>query len=316
MDVESEIEDSVGVTPLVVIPRNNLVEVIVETNSCLGVENGRSLVVHEILRDNFFLGESENSLEFILRGFLDGFNEVSISGGLLELDSEINNGDVDGGNSEGHTSELALEDGEDEADSLGSTSGRWDDVGTGGSSSSPVLSTLGGSIDNELSSGGGVDGSHETFNDSEFVIENLSNGSKAVGSARGIGDNVLRSVVLKMVDTIDISGGVILSGGREDNLLGTTLKMGTSLFLGEESTSRFTDNGSVVITPLNVGGVFLSEEMDGVAIDLDGLVINLLNLSLESEVSRVVLKLVNEIVDGHEGVVDGDNLNLAGFVFN
>lgn len=161
-----------------------------------------------------------------------------------------------------------------------------------------------------------MDGSHETFNDSEFVIENLSNGSKAVGSARGIGDNVLRSVVLKMVDTIDISGGVILSGGREDNLLGTTLKMGTSLFLGEESTSRFTDNGSVVITPLNVGGVFLSEEMDGVAIDLDGLVINLLNLSLESEVSRVVLKLVNEIVDGHEGVVDGDNLNLAGFVFN
>jgi len=33
-------------------------------------------------------------------------------------------------------------------------------------------------------------------------------------------------------------------------------------------------------------------------------------------VSRVVLKLVNEIVDGHEGVVDGDNLSLAGFVFN
>ena len=126
-----------------------------------------------------------------------------------------------------------------------------------------------------MSSGGGVDGGHETLNDSEFVIENLSNRGKAVGSARGIRDNVLRSSVLKVIDTIDISGGVILSGGREDNLLGTTLKMGTSLLLGKESTSRFTDNGSVVITPLNVGGVFLSEEMNGVAIDLDGLVINL-----------------------------------------
>ena len=61
--MESEIEDSVGVAPLVVVPRNNLVEVIVETNSCLGVENGRSLVVHEILRDNLILGESENSLK-------------------------------------------------------------------------------------------------------------------------------------------------------------------------------------------------------------------------------------------------------------
>ena len=51
--------------------------------------------------------------------------------------------------------------------------------------------------------------------------------------------------------------------------------MGTSLLLGEESTSRFANNGSIVITPFNVGGVFLSEEMDGVAIDLNGLVINL-----------------------------------------
>ena len=78
-----------------------------------------------------------------------------------------------------------------------------------------------------------------------------------------------------MVDTVDICGGAILSGSREDNFLGTTFKMGRSLLLGQESTSRFTDNGSVMITPLNVGGVLLCEEMNGVAINLNGFVINL-----------------------------------------
>jgi len=62
LDVESKIEDSVRVAPFVVVPRNNLVEVLIETNSCLGIENWRSLVVLEILRDNLILSESENSL--------------------------------------------------------------------------------------------------------------------------------------------------------------------------------------------------------------------------------------------------------------
>jgi len=126
-----------------------------------------------------------------------------------------------------------------------------------------------------LRCGGGVDGSHETLDNSEFLIQHLSNWGKAVGCARGIGDDVLRSIVFKMIDTIDICGGAILSGSRKDNFLGTTSKMGRSLLLGQESTSRFADNGSVVITPLNVGGVLLSEEMNGVAINLNGFVINL-----------------------------------------
>jgi len=126
-----------------------------------------------------------------------------------------------------------------------------------------------------LRCGGGVDGSHETLDNSEFLIQHLSNWGKAVGCARGIGDDVLRSIVFKMIDTIDICGGAILSGSREDNFLGTTSKMSRSLLLGQESTSRFTDNGSVVIAPLNVGGVLLCEEMNGVAINLNGFVINL-----------------------------------------
>jgi hypothetical protein len=135
-----------------------------------------------------------------------------------------------------------------------------------------------------------VDGSHETFDDSEFLIEHLSNWCKAVGCARGIGDDVLRSSVLIVVNTVDICGGAILSGSREDNFLGTTSKMGRSLLLGQESTSRFTDNGSVMITPLNVGGVLLCEEMNGVAINLNGFVINLV-WNTKEDINKCKLKI-------------------------
>jgi len=39
LDVESEIKDSVGISPFVIVPRNDLMEVLIETNSCLGIEN-------------------------------------------------------------------------------------------------------------------------------------------------------------------------------------------------------------------------------------------------------------------------------------
>jgi hypothetical protein len=37
--MESEINDSVGVSPLIVVPADDLVEVVVESNSGIGVED-------------------------------------------------------------------------------------------------------------------------------------------------------------------------------------------------------------------------------------------------------------------------------------
>lgn len=68
-----------------------------------------------------------------------------------------------------------------------------------------------------------MDGGHETFNDTELVIEDLSNRSKTVSSARSIGNDIFRSLVVLVVDTHNVSGGSILSGSRKNNLLSTTL---------------------------------------------------------------------------------------------
>lgn len=248
--MEGKIENLVGVTPFIIVPGDDLVEIITQTNTSLVIEDGGSGVMHEVLRDDFFLGVSQNTLEFTFRSFLHGFTDVSIGGTLFESDGKINDRDVDGRNSEGHTSELTLQLRENETNSLSSTSGGGNDVGGGSSTSSPVLTTLGGTIDNQLGGGGGVDGGHETFNDTELVIEDLSDGGKTVGGTRSIGNDVLGSLVILVVNTINEGGGVVLSGSREDNLLSTTLDVSKSLFLSKESTSGFTDEVSTSITPL------------------------------------------------------------------
>lgn len=120
--MEGKIKELVGVTPFVIIPRDNLVEVIRQTNTSLVIEDGGSGIMHEVLRDNFFFGITQNTLEFTFRSFLHGFTNVSIRSTLFKSDSKINNRDIDGRNSERHTSEFTLQLGENETNSLSSTS--------------------------------------------------------------------------------------------------------------------------------------------------------------------------------------------------
>jgi hypothetical protein len=49
--VDEEIEDTAGVAPLIVIPRYELHEVVVEGDTCLGVEDGAMWVTIQITGD-------------------------------------------------------------------------------------------------------------------------------------------------------------------------------------------------------------------------------------------------------------------------
>jgi len=55
-DVAEEIQDTAGVTPLVVVPRNQLDEVCVQGDTCLGVEDGRVGVADQISGHELVLG--------------------------------------------------------------------------------------------------------------------------------------------------------------------------------------------------------------------------------------------------------------------
>lgn len=228
------------------------------------------------------------TLELAVGGVLDGLLDLVVRGTLLDTAGEVNDGDVRGRHTHGHTGELAVEGGDDLADGLGGAGGGGNDVLGCSTATTPVLG--GGSIDNLLGSGVGVNGGHETLNDTELVVDDLGEGSQAVGGARGVGEDVDVLLVLGVVDTHDEHGGV--SGGSgDDDLLGTTLQVGRGLLGGGEDTSGLDDVGGTGLSPGDGGGVLLSEEADLLAVDDEALGIDL-DGTLELTVGAVILEHV------------------------
>lgn len=60
-NVGQEVEDTAGVTPLVVVPGDELDEVVVEGDTGLGIEDGRGRVAVQVGRDNIVLGVSQDA---------------------------------------------------------------------------------------------------------------------------------------------------------------------------------------------------------------------------------------------------------------
>ena len=135
-----------------------------------------------------------------------------------------------------------------------------------------------------------MDGCHETLNDGEFVVDNLGKGSKAVGCARGVGENLDVRLVSLVVDTHNEHGGVS-RGSRNDDLLGSTLQVSLGLLGGGEDTGGLDDVVSAGLAPWDVGGVLLHVETDGLAVDGQVVAVNL-DLTLELAVCAVILEHV------------------------
>ena len=70
--VNGKVDKAVAVSPFVIVPRNNLVEVVIQCNACLGIDNGTAGIVAEILRDEVGVTISKDSLQFTLRRLLQG----------------------------------------------------------------------------------------------------------------------------------------------------------------------------------------------------------------------------------------------------
>lgn len=81
-----------------------------------------------------------------------------------------------------------------------------------------------------------MDGGHETFLNSEFIVDDLGEWGKAVGGARSIGNNIHVAGVSIVVNTINERWRVILGWSSEDDLLDTTLEVTLNGLLGKENT--------------------------------------------------------------------------------
>jgi hypothetical protein len=293
-----------------VIPGDELDETGVEHDTGLGIKDGGAEVTLEVSGDKGFVGVSEDSLHGAFGLFLDGGADFLVGRVTAKSARQVNNRDINGGDTESHTGELSKKLGDDLGDGLGGTGGGGDDVARGGTSSTPVLA--GRRVDDSLGGGHGVDGGHEGFVNSKLVVDGLDHRGKSVGGARGARDEVLRSVVLLVVDTHDDHQGVILGGGRVDDLLGTAIDDGLGRFLGEEDTGGLADVVSTEGTPTDLLGVTAARSLDLLAVQDEEVAINLNGL-LGLSVDGVVLVLVGHVVGGGRTSVDAHELNAIVF---
>ena len=275
-----EVDHSVGVAPLVVVPGHNLDEAGGEGDASISVEDGGAWVSGEVLGDDSVLSVAEDALELVLGGLLDALLDLVVAGIAAESHGQVDDGDVSGGHTEGHAGQLAVELGDDLADGLGGAGRGGDDVGAGGTSGTPVLATLGWAINGELVDGDGVDGRHEALLDAPTVVEDLGDGSEAVGRARGVRDDGHVAVVALVVDAHHEDGGAVLGRSGDDGLLGTTLDVGAGGLGVAEDTGALSDVVGTDLAPRDGAWVSLLEDVDLLAVDLDT-AIGLLDGSLE-----------------------------------
>jgi len=307
--IDEEVDDTVGVTPLVIVPGDELDKGRVELDSSLGIKDGAELASAEIAGNDLLVGVAEDTLHLALRSSLDGGADVFVGGGSLELAGEIDDRDIEGGDTEGHASELAVEVGDDLADSLGSTSGRGDDVAGSSTTVTPGLGRR--TIDSLLGGSGGVDSGHETTDDAILVMDDLGKRSKAVGGARGVGDDLVLLGELGVVDTID-EHGCILGRSSDEDLLCTSVEVRLALLEGGEDTRGLDDPFNTTLTPLAVGRVLLSKAEDLVVLAIvvnDKLVVLALDSAGETAVHGIILEHVCHGISLQEGIVESNELD-------
>merc|ERR1719397_647256 len=188
LHVLDQVNHSVGVAHLVVIPADKLNKSLRELNASLGVKDGGVGISNEIGRYNLFVGIAQVPLHSPLSGILYCVANFIISGFVLEDHSEVNNGHVGSRNPEGHAGQFSIEFRNDFSHSLGGSGGGGDDVLGGAAAVTPVLPA--GTVQGLLCCRHSVHGGHQTFDNSIFVVDDLGEGSKAVGGAGGVGHDV------------------------------------------------------------------------------------------------------------------------------
>ena len=289
---DGKVNQTVGVAPLVVVPADELVEGIAEVDAGLGIDDGGAGVVDKVLGDDGKVGVSKDPLELgTFRGGLEGGIDLLAGAGLGGTDGEIDHGHIGGGDTDGHAGELAVEGGEDLANRLGGTGRGGDHVGDGRTSAAPVL--LGGAVDDHLGGRGGVDGGHEALLDAKVLVDDLGEGSEAVGGTGGVGNDVGGSIVGGVVDAHDEHGSVG-GGGRDDDLLGTAAEMSRGLLDGGEDAGGFAHNLGTGLAPANVGGVALGVELDTLVADDEAIAVDN-DLTGVGAVDGIVLELVGGV---------------------
>ena len=153
-----EVQQLVGVAPLVVVPGNELDEVVVQHDACGLVEDAGLGEARQVGGDHLVRSAGDDALHAVLGGVFHRHADVVIAGGLDEPGSQVHHGHVVGGYPEAHAGHFALQLRDDLTHGLGRTGGGGDDVAQHAAPGPPVPARPG--VHGLLLGGGGVDGAH------------------------------------------------------------------------------------------------------------------------------------------------------------
>ena len=303
-----EVKNTLAVSPLVIVPSDNLDHVITHHHGEGRVDGGGNVGHSVIARHQGLIRDTEDAIHGAVSSLAESRIDLLSESLLLDLDDEIDNGDSGGGHTESNTVELALHVGKHKGNSLGSTSGGGDNV-EGSSASTAKIAVR--SIEETLVTSVRVGGGHGTLDNAELLIEHLYERSKAVGGARSVGDDLVGVDVLVSVDTNNVGGDIIALGrGSDQNLLGTGLKMLGGTLGVNENTGTLNHEIYIQSTPGELEGVAGRHNLDGLAVDGEAVISDNLNLGLEGTHGRVVLQEMGSLLNT-SGVVDGNNLDVG-----
>src|SRR5262249_49227871 len=151
--------------------------------------------------------------------------------------------------------------GNDEMQSFRSAGAARNHVDRGGAGAAEVFM---GKIEQLLIVGVGVNRSHRAGNDAEGVLNHLGDGREAVGGTGGVRNDVMIRGVVGLVVHAKNEGGVGSVGrSGDDDFFNRAAKMLFGLgALGEEA-GRFDHNVSADGSPVDFGGVFRFENLEG-----------------------------------------------------
>ena len=153
-----------------------------------------------------------------------------------------------------------------------------------------------------------MNGGHQTVGNAEVIVQHLGNGSKAVGGAAGVGNELHIAGIGVVIDAHHEHGGIVLGGGGHDHVLGAGGNMTGRLLLGQEQTGGFDDVFGAYLGPRQVGGIALGGYGNGLAVD-DDIVALGVNVTVESAVHGVVFHHIGQIVGGAK-IIDAHDLDL------
>ena len=259
-----------GVAILVVVPGHNLnlIGVVVDlgNHGLGGIEQAAVTDADDVGRHDGIGVVAEALGRSSLHGSVDAVN-----GNVLTL----NNGNQDGGGAGGNgnalsrTDQLAVQLGDNQADSLGSAGAVGNDVGSASTSTTQVALTM-GAVQDHLVTGVSMHGGHDAALDSVGVVQSLSHGSQAVGGAGSSADDGVFLGQGALVHAEHNGLGLLVSGSRDNNLLGAGVDVSLSLGLAGEEAGALQNNVYTQLAPGQLSGVGVSVDGDLLAVYGDG----------------------------------------------